>query len=168
MLSGKQLKSYFYNDFDFDLYRYCDLPKGFDLESLIGKKYIILYPGVNPTTGTLTPNVGHYVALWGLRRADEQSDIIHFFDSYGGLPDSQVLGESGRAHYRKLIDTMYENRHRYEIHYNPYKFQKDDFSCGYWCGIRLKLNHLDDEEFKKFIDRSRVGPVDLYYLLKKL
>lgn len=166
MLSSIDLKKYFANGTNFHVCRYQDLHTDFDIEHLLSNRYIILYPGYNKQ-GKLTPNVGHYIALWGLDR-NGIMDVIHFFDSYGKKPDMQVIGKEGLNHYNKLINLLYNNRKWYKIHYNPYRFQYDDYSCGYWCGIRLKLNHLSDNSFKKFVKTSKMNVHELYDTVKGL
>jgi hypothetical protein len=96
-------------------------------------------------------NYGHYCCLFRI------GDVVTFFDSYGGVIDSQL--KKIPEHFREdsnqvnshLCRLLYESGH--EVHYNDKQLQqlsREISTCGRHCISRLWLRHLDCDEYIKF------------------
>lgn len=107
-------------------------------------------------------NYGHWVCVWKNNKGD-----IHFFDSYGEMPDDQFnfIPEFFKKHtygtslypegMPKLTQLLYDyvNKTGNKVKYNEFLFQgKNTFTCGKWVILRLLYPNLTEYEFKKFID----------------
>lgn len=105
----------------------------------------------------LKSEMGHWVAIFR-----DKNDKINYFDSYGKLPDHWLpefdtlhnlrnkkdFG-ADYTHLLKLIVNSNNDKDK-SIIWNQYPLQDfNDFTCGYWCAIRLLLNELgiDNEQF---------------------
>jgi hypothetical protein len=81
-------------------------------------------------------------------------DIFYFFDSYGIIPDDQLIDIDPKFRIKsgqqfKYLTYLMKNS-PYEIDYNPYQFQDDQEginTCGRWCVARIKNKDLDADEF---------------------
>jgi len=82
-------------------------------------------------------NKGHWVCL------TKYGDTVEFFDSYGGAPDTQLKWNHPEVNHRldqKPYLTEIFNRSKYNIVYNPIKYQdeNDDINtCGRHCVFRI-------------------------------
>lgn len=96
---------------------------------------------------------GHWLCMF--KRKD---NIIEFYDSYGGKPDSQrewlsedeleELGE-GTPYLTQLLKAS-----GYRVYYNTYQYQKEkrDYnSCGRWCVMRLICKDMSNIQFYNLI-----------------
>jgi hypothetical protein len=105
-----------------------------------------------------SPNRGHWVGL------SRYGDIVEFFDSYGGKPDSQLKWNSkeknvklgqGKHSLSRLLDNF-----NGKVVYNPVKYQEDASdvnTCGRHCTFRI-LNMKDGknlEEYYKYMNRLK-------------
>ena len=93
-------------------------------------------------------NSGHWVCLIN------HKDTIHFFDSYGLFPDDEL--RFSNIKFRKENDMFlpyltYLLYHSPKtIDFNDIKLQKIDekiATCGRWCGMRMRMHKLTNDEF---------------------
>lgn len=94
------------------------------------------------------PDYGHWTCVF------RRGNLIEFFDSYGGFPDTQL--EWIDDHFREISGQSYPlltwllYHSPYDLSYNEHKFQKkgDDIAtCGRWCSLRLAMKDMPLEEF---------------------
>jgi hypothetical protein len=129
----------------------------------------------------LRSNMGHWVAIFR-----DNNGKINYFDSYGKLPDHwlkefdtmQNLRNkkdfgADYTHLLKLIVNSKNNKDK-SIIFNEFPLQGyGDFTCGYWCAIRVLLNEVgfNNDEFhnlfKKFnMTTKQKKIIALYDFLK--
>lgn len=137
---------------DCDIVVYEDLVNYNDIDDLLGPHQccVLLYQQKQ--------TYGHWVCL------SRRGNIVEFFDSYGGKPDSQLKFAKYNKHNDQpyLSQMLYESP--YEIRYNPYKLQseKNDMNtCGRWVTLRLVLRHVPIDVFAKLFLKQRNKP-DFY------
>lgn len=126
------------------------------LDDLLGQyeNVIILYPN-SDNGGSFDDPVGHWIALFSIPGSKPKS--IQYFDSYGCYVDDMIQeydqeaeergGEIIPTHVAKLIVESED-----EVDWNETKFQGlagEANTCGLWCVIRIKNNHLNENQFKK-------------------
>lgn len=102
-------------------------------------------------------NYGHWVCII----MDTNKNSIYFFDSYGTFPDDELkyipnnfksVSKQDYAYLSQLFEQAMDDG--YKIDYNEYVLQGADekiSTCGRWCGIRLLLRNLSNDEFYKYI-----------------
>ena len=129
--------------------QYSDLHKIPTIDELLGqyKKCVLLYQ--------TSRNYGHYVALW------EYNDTIFFFDSYGGIVDSQLkyvppdLKDELNSNHNYLIRLMYNSGKKVE--FNQYALQSrepDVATCGRWTVNRLRFPEISINEYHDIFKQS--------------
>jgi len=129
--------------------QYSDLHKIPTIDELLGqyKKCVLLYQ--------TSRNYGHYVALW------EYNDTIFFFDSYGGIVDSQLkyvppdLKDELNSNHNYIIRLMYESGKKVE--FNQYQLQSrepDVSTCGRWTVNRLRFPEISINEYHDIFKQS--------------
>ena len=129
--------------------QYSDLHKISTIDELLGqyKKCVLLYQ--------TSRNYGHYVALW------EYNDTIFFFDSYGGIVDSQLkyvppdLKDELNSNHNYLIRLMYNSGKKVE--FNQYALQSrepDVSTCGRWTVNRLRFPEISINEYHDIFKQS--------------
>lgn len=112
-----------------------------------------------------SPNKGHWVCV------NKLNDVIEFFDSYGGAPDSQLkwmdpqenklLGQ-GRKRLSQLM-----SKSGLKVNYNPVHYQRespDIKTCGRHCCLRIKLmlKGKDLDDYNKFMEKQK-NSTDMSY-----
>lgn len=117
---------------------------------------IILYP--SPTD----EDIGHWTCTFRVPGADDLDQELkyEYFDSYGCTIDDPIekynktktmLHKRGRIE-PKLLKLMAEANHEGKyLNYNETPFQSNEFetsTCGLWCVMRLKENHLNEDHFR--------------------
>ena len=103
-------------------------------------------------------NSGHWCCILN------SEDKIDFFDSYGLVPDNELLfvNIKFREENDMLIPHLSKLFLKTEkcIEYNDKRLQKmaeGINTCGYWCGMRMRYRHFSCEEFIKMF---KGGPRD--------
>lgn len=108
----------------------------------------------------LIDSLGHWVCL--IRRG---KNSVEFFDSYGGLPDSQFkyihkdFKTNDYGTYPLLTAMLYESG--YKIYYNDVKLQSPDpkvATCGRWCCLRCLFSDLNEYEFSRMWLKKKDPP----------
>ena len=102
-------------------------------------------------------NYGHWCCMF---RKYRKPKTIIFFDSYGTIPDDELLeipahmnkklGQNRAFLSQLLLDSGYD------VEYNDkklQKFAKDVNTCGRWTGFRLAVRRLDTELFSILCDQ---------------
>ena len=123
-------------------------PEGFISDLLMYQRAIVLV--------RTSERQGHWVAL-ALNLPQRKA---YFFSSFGTRPDedkaryvnpqvSKQLGQSMNLMSRILRD-YFKIDHNLEIHYNQYRYQDTDESCGLWCALFINMG-LDEERFNSFV-----------------
>lgn len=130
-----------------NLVLYPDIYKYNSIDELLGQHQaaIILFES--------QPNYGHWVSIF------RNNDDIEFFNSYGGYPDGTLkhIDEKFRkkSHQDKPYLTYLLVNSKYNLHMNPYGFQKhqkDVKTCGRHAAIRLLFRELSSDEYKNMLD----------------
>ena len=161
-LSGTQVLDLLDNKCN--LVQYSDLHNIKSIDELLGphKKCVLLYQ--------TSANYGHYCCVW------EYNDTIFFFDSYGGVVDSQLnfvpkdLKDELNSNHNYLIRLMYDSDKNVE--YNQYEFQSKEpnvATCGRHCVNRLRFPEISiNDYYQIFKDASKYMPMDelICYLVK--
>jgi hypothetical protein len=105
-----------------------------------------------------SPNKGHWVCM------NKLNNVIEFFDSYGGAPDSQLkwMGQEnnqmlGQGH-KKLTELLKSSGCK--VTYNPVPYQEENQdikTCGRHCCLRIKqmLKGHDLDKYNKFMDDNK-------------
>jgi hypothetical protein len=103
-------------------------------------------------------NSGHWCCV------NKLGNIIEFFDSYGGKPDSQLnyvpdnvkvqLGEDEKRLTQLLREAGYK------VNYNPFKYQEVDGdiqTCGRHCCLRIKtmLEGKDLDAYHSYMNQMK-------------
>ena len=141
-----------------------------DIQSYLGGKTIVLkyneltqYPDIDALLRPygnavilleVKESFGHWVCL------KKTGEVISFFDSYGGFPDTQkkyvsrrFLAESGQK-YNKICELLDQASYQYTIEFSDYSLQNiNDHSlatCGHWCCVFIKSG-LTVEPFYDYI-----------------
>ena len=134
-----------------NLVQYSDLHNIKSIDELLGphKKCVLLYH-----TST---NYGHWCCVW------EYNNTIFFFDSYGGVVDSQLkflprdLKQELNSNHNYLIKLMYDSGK--EVEYNQHDLQSRKLgvnTCGRWCVNRLRFPEISiDDYYQLFKDSSK-------------
>ena len=134
-----------------NLVQYSDLHNIKSIDELLGphKKCVLLYH-----TST---NYGHWCCVW------EYNNTIFFFDSYGGMVDSQLkflprdLKQELNSNHNYLIKLMYDSGK--EVEYNQHDLQSRKLgvnTCGRWCVNRLRFPEISiDDYYQLFKDSSK-------------
>jgi hypothetical protein len=134
------------------------------IDDLLGKykKCVILYH--------TSENYGHWTCLY------EYKDTIYFFDSYGIIPDDELiflhkdLKEDLNSDHRYLTELLYNSNKK--IEYNEYQLQErtpNVATCGRWVINRLRFPEISiDNYYKIFKDASKYMNMDklICYLVK--
>lgn len=117
---------------------------------------IILYPNY------ADPNIGHWICVFvqpGMNR-------VQYFDSYGCFIDDPILEfnkdvkKDDTIQYPStrnkleplLVKLLLDSPYKDSVYFNETPFQdldKGTSTCGLWCVIRIKENHMSENEFKK-------------------
>lgn len=113
---------------------------------------ILLYANANDE------EVGHWACIFVM----PGTNILQYFDSYGcyiddkirtfNEADEKVLMHEQKRIEPKLVNLILESPYADSVYWNEYAFQTNSIAtstCGCWCVLRLKNNHLDEEGFKK-------------------
>ena len=134
-----------------NLVQYSDLHNIKSIDELLGphKKCVLLYH-----TST---NYGHWCCVW------EYNNTIFFFDSYGGVVDTQLkflprdLKQELNSNHNYLIKLMYDSDK--EVEYNQHDLQSRKLgvnTCGRWCVNRLRFPEISiDDYYQLFKDSSK-------------
>lgn len=134
-----------------NLVQYSDLHNIKSIDELLGphKKCVLLYH-----TST---NYGHWCCVW------EYNNTIFFFDSYGGVVDTQLkflprdLKQELNSNHNYLIKLMYDSGK--EVEYNQHDLQSRKLgvnTCGRWCVNRLRFPEISiDDYYQLFKDSSK-------------
>ena len=153
-LSGTQVLNLLDNKCN--LVQYSDVHNIKSIDELLGphKKCVMLYH--------TSENYGHWCCVY------EYNDIIFFFDSYGGVVDSQLkflprdLKEELNSNHNYLIKLMYDSGK--EVEYNQHDLQSRKLgvnTCGRWCVNRLRFPEISiDDYYQLFKDSSKYMPMD--------
>ena len=100
--------------------------------------------------------VGHWTCLFVM----PGTNILHYFDSYGNAVDEPIerfnkqeeqMHEQTRIH-PKLLQLIESSPFAKKFQWNHTDFQSNKIAtstCGLWCVVRLKNNHLGDNDFTK-------------------
>ncbi len=122
---------------------------------------VLLYP--NPQVDVNDDNaVGHWVCCFVI----PGSDMLIYYDSFGCGIDAKVeeYNEEDinvRIHQRNrisphLVKLILASPYADTTYWNHYPMQSDEVAtatCGLWCVVRIKNNHLKEDSFKKvFLD----------------
>ena len=114
-----------------------------------GKLVLLLYESKR--------NNGHWCCL-----IDQPAQVI-FFDPYALLPDDQLeftnikFRKRNNMHLPYLTYLLYHSKKPIDYNNKQMQVMRDEVAtCGYWCGIRMRLDYLDSEEF---IDIFRKFPL---------
>jgi hypothetical protein len=103
------------------------------------------------------PKYGHWVCIF-----KQNSDLIEFFNPYGGFPDDSLLyinrqfRKESRQEYPILSQLLLDCP--YELSYNEFQFQrknKNVKTCGRHCVVRLMFRNLNLYEYKDLLDQLR-------------
>lgn len=154
-LSGNDLIMHFKNPPN--LIMYSDLKKYHSIGQLLGRtgKCILLYRN--------SENNGHWCCLY------KYKGVLHFFDSYGFVPDDQLkfaqphLRPNLRQDYKHLTKMMLESG--MPVEYNEYELQ--DYSdprmatCGRWCVVRLQHPEVSIKDFNRIFKNKRLSPDEI-------
>lgn len=116
-------------------------------------------------------NYGHWCCIW---RSGPHS--VNFFDSYALQPDTELKSvgwsfrrsETGRLQARKDVSRLLQQAQDTgdTIIYNNAALQGPRTnSCGRFCGLRLALRHLSDEEFAGLFLGQKYSPDELVTML---
>ena len=127
---------------DINVWRYQDLDELSSIDQMFQKSdcTLLLYE--------TQLNSGHWVCLI------ERPNKILFFDPYGLEPDNQLAYVNMK--FRKENDmylphlSMLMYRSDKPIEYNDKRLQLMNAytnTCGYWCGLRMRLRNLSIDEF---------------------
>lgn len=144
-------------DHKYDIYTYEDLSKYNNIDDILGKNKgaVILFQN--------TENSGHWVSIW------LDNNTLHFFDSYGLSPDSELKYSSYnlRMHNNKEVPhlTHLIQNSGYNMMYNKYKLQKslkDTSTCGRWVSYRLKHRNLSCSEFAALFQNNKHYDADFW------
>lgn len=139
-----------------NLFSYSQLHNIKSIDELLGqyKKAVLLYH--------TSANYGHYVCVW------EYNNTIFFFDSYGGVVDSQLkflpkdLKKELNSNHNYLIRLMYNSG--LNVEFNQYQLQSREpniTTCGRHCVERLRFPEISiDEYYKIFKEASKFMPID--------
>ena len=139
-----------------NLVQYSDVHNIKSIDELLGphKKCVLLYH--------TSENYGHWCCVY------EYNDTIFFFDSYGGVVDSQLkflprdLKHELNSNHNYLIKLMYDSGKKVE--YNQYEFQSREpnvTTCGRHCIARLRFPEISiDDYYQLFKDASKYMPID--------
>ena len=134
-----------------NLVQYSDLHNIKSIDELLGphKKCVLLYH--------TSANYGHWCCVW------EYNNTIFFFDSYGGVVDSQLkflprdLKQELNSNHNYLIKLMYDSGKKVE--YNQHDLQSRKLgvnTCGRWCVNRLRFPEISiDDYYQLFKDSSK-------------
>lgn len=138
---------------------YSDLQKYRSIEDILprDKSYaILLYQD--------SPNSGHWVAVM------RYNDVIEFFDSYGGKPDSQLKWVNQSRRHQLGITDKYLSRlldnTDLPVIYNKVKYQDGDpdvTTCGrhvVWRILNMLKKNMDLKQYNKMMKGSGL-PADL-------
>lgn len=107
---------------------------------------------------------GHWCCLFQI----EGTNKLEFFDPMGIFCDDELdmkMNEQFRIQnglqYPLLTYLLFNNRHKYKLTYNQYKFQKRNENintCGRHCCVRLLNKDKTLKEYKKYIDSFNIMP----------
>ena len=146
-LSGTQVLNLLDNKAN--LFSYSQLHNIKSIDDLLGqyKKCVLLYH--------TSKNYGHYCCVW------EYNNTIFFFDSYGGIVDSQLnflpkdLKQELNSNHNYLIRLMYNSGKNVE--FNQYQFQSREpnvTTCGRWVINRLRFPEISIDEYHNIFKQS--------------
>jgi hypothetical protein len=105
-----------------------------------------------------SPNRGHWVCM------NKLNNVIEFFDSYGGAPDTQLkwMGKEnnkmlGQGHHR-LSELLKDSGCK--VVYNPIHYQQENEdikTCGRHCCLRIKkmLEGKNLDDYNKFMENNK-------------
>jgi|SRR5580658_1094211 hypothetical protein len=111
-------------------------------------------------------NFGHWCCLW------LNKGILNFFDSYGGVPDSELkmIPQYFKAQSNQLKPAltylMYNGP--YPVNYNQYRLQKfaeGVNTCGRWVCVRLKYPDITEDKFYDLFTEDGLNPDSLVVTL---
>lgn len=137
-----------------NLITYPELKKYKSIDEALGKYncLIILY--------LTKKNYGHWCCIYKLK-----SDLLHFFDSYGIIPDDELnfIDENMRIELNQRLPhlTMLIYKSKYALDYNDYKLQKRKngiATCGRHVATRIYFKNMNIEEYVKMIIDSKLEP----------
>ena len=116
---------------------------------------------------TTSQTFGHWTCLF------KNKNIIYFFDSYALQPDQQIQFSPflQKATERYILSNMLKTS-GYLIKTNKTPYQHVSFkkhtepnTCGRHCIIRLKMKHLDNEQYNNFMKSSHMDTDKLVSLM---
>lgn len=125
-----------------------------------------------------SPDYGHWVCLF----YDRPANIINFFDSYGGEPDSQLkyiprdfrlMSNQDYPYLLKLLFDWANKKNGPKIEYNYIKLQnKKATTCGRWIGLYLSICDLIfidqfGQLIKKISHMTNLDPDQIVFELTK-
>jgi hypothetical protein len=103
------------------------------------------------------PNYGHWTLIFRYPHKRE----VHFFDSYGYVPDSEFsfvkdmqFRIKSKQIYHYLVHLLINSTKKYTVSYNHFQLQGHNkkggrhiATCGRWCLARILNKNLDEYEF---------------------
>lgn len=110
---------------------------------------IILYPN------NQDPEIGHWCCIFVIPGTDR----LEYFDSYGCYIDSMITDDEDEDILHKptkiepkLLKLLIESPYGDNVWWNETAFQSTRLAtatCGLWVVLRLKNNHMTEDQFKK-------------------
>lgn len=118
---------------------YSDLKNYSSLNQLLGKEgyVVIMYQ-------TSSVSTGHFVCLF------LKNNVIHFQDSYGFKPDSEIQYAQYDQKLPRYLSQLIESDGR-PIVWNKHDFQSKNpnvATCGRWSCLRILLKDLSNQQFQ--------------------
>lgn len=114
-------------------------------------------------------NYGHWCCVFKYGK-----DTIQFFDSYGKMPDDQLLfvpeyfRKESKQNHTHLTYLLYNSG--YNVRYNQYVLQEskqDIATCGRWVATRINLRHMNEDRFANMFLNQTAKPDFLITLVTK-
>lgn len=150
-LSGTQVQ--LIAGYPYPVLKYSETLKYKTLDSLLSHNggVIILYE--------FERNMGHFCCMFM-----HDANTASWFDPFAYPVDDEldyIVPKNVRRQFgetqRHLSKLMYESP--YKLTFSDSILQSDDTSvCGRYCGYRLRLKHLSDEEFDRIFSSKRYHP----------
>lgn len=154
MLSGLQLKKIVLG---VKVIRYIDLKNYNSIDQILSPYgLIILYPSMD--RNGINHDLGHWVCLY------KKNNTIYYFDPYGTKIDQNLIDFGTLNSFRQgerfmlsqlLLDSPYNvDFNNYQLQNGYKKGSKEIDSCGYWCVARLRMMHLNNDQFFELFSRK--------------
>jgi hypothetical protein len=127
---------------------YTDLDKYKNINELLQPhdNVVLLYQTTNN-------NFGHWTCIW------KKDNTVYFFDPYGMAPDTEIkfCPYIKKANDQYILSNMLKSSvYAIETNKTPYQSLTWDKkivpnTCGRHCIVRLKLRHLNHDQYKNFM-----------------